>query len=171
MHTRWGAQNQPFQLSFNPTLRIEFQDSRVTSDGGLILVRELDGRLGLSDLIAQHIADSRSKNALFPLADLIRRSVYRRLAGYEEMNDAERLSHDPAFRLIGSEVDLGAWSRLHVPSALVRNAGHRQHRGPCLRRAGAERPTQQANGGARCCKTRQPQGWSGGGVRENWLPT
>ena len=128
-------------------------------------------RLGLSDLIAQHIADSRSKNALFPLADLIRRSVYRRLAGYEEMNDAERLSHDPAFRLIGSEADLGAWSRLHVPSALVRNAGHRQHRGPCLRRAGAERPTQQANGGARCCKTRQPQGWSGGGVRENWLPT
>ena len=40
------AQNQPFQLSFNPRLRIEFQGSRVTSDGGLLLVRELDKRLG-----------------------------------------------------------------------------------------------------------------------------
>jgi hypothetical protein len=42
------AQNQSFQLSFNPRLRIEFQGSRVTSDGGLILVRELDERLGFT---------------------------------------------------------------------------------------------------------------------------
>jgi hypothetical protein len=69
----------------------------------LILVRELDERLGFSDLIAQHITDPRGKNTQFPLADLIRQSVYRRLAGYEDVNDAERLSHDPAFRLIGSE--------------------------------------------------------------------
>src|SRR2546427_4641607 len=97
------AQNQPFQLSFNPRLRIEFQGSRVTSDGGLILVRELDERLGVSDLIAQHITDPRSKNTRFPLTDLVRQSVYRRLAGYEDVNDAERLCHDPTFRLIGSE--------------------------------------------------------------------
>ena len=37
-----------------------------------------------------------------PLADLLRQSVYSRLAGYEDMNDAERLSQDPTFRLIGS---------------------------------------------------------------------
>jgi DDE family transposase len=46
-------QNQPFQLSFNPSMRIDFQGSRVTSDGGLLLVRELDERLGLSALIAK----------------------------------------------------------------------------------------------------------------------
>jgi len=46
------AQNQPFQLSFNPALKIEFQGSRVTSDGGLLLVREMDERLGFSALIA-----------------------------------------------------------------------------------------------------------------------
>ena len=45
--------NRPFQLSFNPALKVEFQGSRVTSDGGLILVRELDERLGFSELIAQ----------------------------------------------------------------------------------------------------------------------
>lgn len=97
-------QNQPFQLSFNPSLKVDFQGSRVTSDGGLILVRELDERLGLGDLIAQHLTDSRrGKNTQLPLADLLRQSVYSRIAGYEDVNDAERLSQDPTFRLIGSE--------------------------------------------------------------------
>jgi hypothetical protein len=97
-------QNQPFQLSFNSSLKIDFQGSRVTSDGGLILVRELDERLGLGDLIAQHLTDSRrGKNTQLPLADLLRQSVYSRIAGYEDVNDAERLSQDPTFRLIGSE--------------------------------------------------------------------
>jgi len=96
--------NQPFQLSFNPSLKIDFQGSRVTSDGGLIVVRELDERLGFGELIEQHLTDSRrGKNTQFPLADLFRQSVYSRLAGYEDVNDAERLSQDPTFRLIGSE--------------------------------------------------------------------
>ena len=99
-----GKQNQPFQLSFNGLLKIDFQGSRVTSDGGLILVRELDERLGFGELIAQHLTDSRlGKNTQLPLADLLRQSVYSRVAGYEDVNDAERLSQDPTFRLIGSE--------------------------------------------------------------------
>ena len=52
-------QDEPFQLSFNASLKVDFQGSRVTSDGGLILVRELDQRLGLGELIAQHLSDSR----------------------------------------------------------------------------------------------------------------
>ena len=44
-------QNRPFQLSFNGSLKVAFQGSRITSDGGLILVRELDERLRLSELI------------------------------------------------------------------------------------------------------------------------
>jgi hypothetical protein len=95
---------QPFQLSFNTSLKVDFQGSRVTSDGGLILVRELDERLGFGALIEQHLTDSRrGKNTQFPFADLLRQSVYSRLAGYEDLNDAQRLSQDPTFRLIGSE--------------------------------------------------------------------
>jgi len=57
---------------------VDFQGARVTSDGGLILVRELDERLGLSELIEQYLADSRGKNAQIPLADLLRQpAVYR----------------------------------------------------------------------------------------------
>ena len=75
---------------------VAFQGSRVTSDAGLILVRELDERLG-------HLHDSRQGlNTQFRMADLLRQSVYSRLAGYEDLNDAARLSTDPTSRLIGS---------------------------------------------------------------------
>jgi hypothetical protein len=96
-------QNRPFQLSFNGLLKIDFQGSRITSDGGLILVRELDERLGVGELVERTLSDPRGSNTQLPLADLFRQSVYSRLAGYEDVNDAERLSQDPTFRLIGSE--------------------------------------------------------------------
>jgi len=96
-------EKQAFQLSFNRFLRVGFQGSKVTFNGGLVLVRELDERLGFSELIDEHLTDSRANNARFSFADLLRQSVYSRLAGYEDVNDTERLSQDPTFRLIGSE--------------------------------------------------------------------
>ncbi len=88
---------------------MDFQGSRVTSDDGLILLRELDEHLGFGDLVAQHLTDCRrGKNTQFPFANLLRQSVYSRLAGYEDLNDAQRLSQDPSFRLIGSEKN---WDR------------------------------------------------------------
>src|SRR6202046_1850950 len=98
------TQNRPFQLSFNSSLKVDFQGSRVTSDGGLVLVRELDERLGLSEFMERHLSDCRrGKNIQLPLADLLRQSIYSRLAGYADVNDAARLSQDPTFRLIGSK--------------------------------------------------------------------
>jgi hypothetical protein len=102
-------QSQPFQLSFNPSLRVDSQGSRVTSDRGLLLVCELDGRLGSSLLMAKHMTDDpRDKNTQLPLPGLLRPCIYSRLAGYEDMNDAERVSQDPTFRLISSEM---IWER------------------------------------------------------------
>ena len=96
-------QSRPIQLSFNASLKVGFQGSRVTSDGGLILVREPDEQLGFGELIEQYLTDSRGRNAQFCFADLLRQSVYSRLAGYEDLNDAECLSQDPTLRLISSE--------------------------------------------------------------------
>jgi hypothetical protein len=97
-------QGQPFQVSFNASLKIDFQGSRVTSDGGLILMRDLDERLGFGELIDRHLVDRRQgKNTQFPLADRLRQPVSSGLAGYEDVNDAERLAQDPTFHLIGSE--------------------------------------------------------------------
>src|SRR3989441_6528685 len=103
IHPVGEKQTKPFQFSFNGFLKVAFQGSRVTSDGGLILVRELDEHLGLSQLIERYLSDPRGTNTRLPLADLLRQSVYSRLAGYEDVNDAERVSADPTFRLIGSE--------------------------------------------------------------------
>ena len=102
--TQWvNYKPAPFQFTFNGFLKVAFQGSRITSDAGLILVRELDERLGLAGLIAAHLRDSRhGRNTQFRLPDLLRQSVYSRLAGYEDLNDAQRLSTDPTFRLIGS---------------------------------------------------------------------
>ncbi|MBV8360888.1 MAG: transposase [Deltaproteobacteria bacterium] len=84
-------------------MRVEFQGALVTSDGGLLLVHELDERLGFGELIERHLSEGRGKNTQLPLTDLVRQSIYSRLTGYEDVNDAERLSQDPAFRLIGSQ--------------------------------------------------------------------
>ena len=102
-------ETKPFQFSFNGLLKVNFQGSCLTSDGGLILVRELDERLGLGNLIDEHLSDSRQGlNTKFPLVDLLRQSVYSRLAGYEDLNDAVRVSADPTFRLIGTKKN---WDR------------------------------------------------------------
>ena len=62
-------------------------------------MRELDERFGFSELIARHLTDSRQrKNTQLPLADLLRQSVYSRIAGYEDVNGAVRLAQDPTFR-------------------------------------------------------------------------
>ncbi|MBI4637587.1 MAG: transposase, partial [Candidatus Rokubacteria bacterium] len=93
----------PARLSFNPQLRVEFRGATVTSDAGLLLPRELDERLGLSTLIDRYVTDPRTgHNRQFPLPDLFRQSIYSRLAGYEDTNDAERLAEDPAFRMLAS---------------------------------------------------------------------
>src|SRR5713226_639536 len=106
------------RLSFNPQLRVEFLGATVTSDAGLLLPRELDERLGLNTLIDRHLIDLRTgRNRQFVLADLFRQSVYSRLAGYEDTNDAERLAEDPTFRMLASrerrETSVALTSTLH----------------------------------------------------------
>src|SRR5216684_4243391 len=97
------AKAGPVRLSFNPKLRVEFHGATVTSDAGLLLPRELDEHLGLSALIDRYLSDPRTgHNRQFPLPDLFRQSIYSRLAGYEDTNNAERLAEDPTFRMLAS---------------------------------------------------------------------
>ena len=112
------AGSGPIRLSFNPQLRVEFCGATVTSDAGLLLPREMDERLGLGALIERHLADPRTgHNRQFPLPDLFRQSIYSRLAGYEDTNDAERLAEDPTFRMLASrerrETSVSLTSTLH----------------------------------------------------------
>jgi hypothetical protein len=89
------------RVTFDPRLKLEFHGSRVTSDAGLLAFRELDDALGLTELAGEVIADPRTgQNSRHTLIAQVRQSVFGRLAGYEDVNDADRLAHDPALRWI-----------------------------------------------------------------------
>ena len=89
------------RVDFNRRLKLEFHGSRITSDAGLLAYRELDDALRLTDLAGAALAECRrGKNTRHLLTGLFRQSVFGRLAGYEDVNDADRLAHDPAMRAV-----------------------------------------------------------------------
>src|ERR1700741_1257285 len=95
------ADRGALRLDFNRRLMLQFRGSAITSDAGLLAYRELDDTLGLTDTGADTLADARTgKNGRHRLAGLLRQSIFGRLAGYEDVNDAERLCRDPAIRWI-----------------------------------------------------------------------
>jgi Transposase DDE domain group 1 len=95
------ARKATIRLQFNPSMRLAFHGADITSDAGLLAYRELDNALGLTDIAEQCIQDSRNgKNTRHSLGAQLRQSVFSRLAGYEDTNDADRLAVDPAMRQI-----------------------------------------------------------------------
>jgi len=93
------AKNDDLRVSFDSRLKLKFLGSQITTDAGLLAYRELDEALGLTEMSADNLQDSRlGQNKQHGLVPLLRQSVYSRLAGYEDVNDAERLSVDPAMR-------------------------------------------------------------------------
>ena len=95
------ARQPPLRVSFDRRIKLEFHGARITSDGGLLAYRELDDTFGLTTIAALRLAEGRrGKNIRHRLLGLLRQAVYGRLAGYEDVNDAERLARDPAMRAI-----------------------------------------------------------------------
>ena len=93
------CQNSELRVGFNSRLKLKFVGSKITSDAGLLAYRELDEVLGLTEMCAGVLTDSRlGQNKQHGLVPLLRQSIYSRLAGYEDMNDAQRLAVDPAMR-------------------------------------------------------------------------
>ena len=95
------SSDTPLKLQFDRRVRLDFRGATITSDAGLLACRELDAALGLTETANDYIHESRTgRNVQHRLLPLLRQSVYSRLAGYEDTNDAERLAQDPAMRVI-----------------------------------------------------------------------
>jgi hypothetical protein len=112
-HPEGAGLQQADRVDFDRRVRLEFRGTQLSSDGGLLVMRELDDALGLSDLAATGLRDTRrGKNTVHRLDGLFRQSVFGRLAGYEDVNDAERLALDPVMRQVvgGRAVDAQAAS-------------------------------------------------------------
>ena len=95
------GEKAPLRVQFNPKVCLEFHGATITSDAGLLPIRELDEALGLTDTADGYLQESRTgRNIRHHLIPLIRQSIYSRLAGYDDTNDAQRLAQDPAMRVI-----------------------------------------------------------------------
>src|SRR5271167_549516 len=89
------------KFDFDRRLMLRFRGVVITSDAGLLAYRELDDALGLTDVAGDVLADARTgRNGRHRLVGLLRQSVFGRLAGYEDVNDADRLCRDPAMRWV-----------------------------------------------------------------------
>jgi hypothetical protein len=112
-HPQGARETGGGRLGFDRRVRLKFRGTQLSSDGGLLVMRELDDVLGLSDLASGALNDSRrGKNTVHRLDGLFRQSVFGRLAGYEDVNDADRLALDPVMRQVvgGRAVDAQAAS-------------------------------------------------------------
>jgi hypothetical protein len=94
------CQTEPLRPQFDRRLRLECHGANVTSDAGLLAYRALDDTRLLTDSAAGVLHDPRTgRNTRHRLAALLRQSLFRRLAGYENLNDAQRPRVDPAMRI------------------------------------------------------------------------
>src|SRR6516165_243157 len=100
-HPVGESESDALRLDFDRRLMLQFRASVVMSDAGLLAYRELDDALGLTTMAGERLADARTgRNGRHALVGLLRQSVFGRVAGYGDVNDAERLRHDPAMRRI-----------------------------------------------------------------------
>src|ERR1700737_4440318 len=105
------ADRGALRLDFDRRLMIQFRGSAITSDGGLLAYRELDDALALTASGGERLAEARTgKNRRHFLVGLLRQSVFGRLAGYEDVNDADRLCRDPTMRWGGGGAAPMGWA-------------------------------------------------------------
>jgi Transposase DDE domain group 1 len=91
-------------FGFQPKLIVDFAGGTLTTDAGVVLVREFDEQLGLTADVCGRIADTRDpRYVTHDVATLVRQRLYQIAAGYEDVNDATRLRHDPAFQVVAGD--------------------------------------------------------------------
>lgn len=96
------------QVASRRRVKFKFLGAQVTTDAGLLALRDLDGAFGFIDLGGGLLADCRlGKNKQHGLVAMLRQSIYSRLARYADINDDERRAVDPHMRrIVGGRASL-----------------------------------------------------------------
>src|SRR5215510_9364847 len=99
------TQRQQAPLNLAPvgakTVALDFDGGRLSSDAGVVLLKDIDTPLGLTRNLAAVLADPRDPRRIkFTLEDLIKQRVFQIAAGYEDANDSNTLRDDPIFKLL-----------------------------------------------------------------------
>ena len=119
-----------FQAVARRLVQARFDGGALTSDGGAVLLREVDRVTGLLSQFAACFRDARDPARLtHPVAALVRQRVYGLALGYEDLNDHDQLRHDPLFAVLAEAADLTAplagkstLNRLELSAATVEEA-------------------------------------------------
>ena len=95
-----GGQGWLFEPTFNRAIKVRKRDDRLTSDAGVLLVREAEHRLGLVESLAARMIDPRDPALVrYSLVELLRERLYAQSQGYRAQDDLDRLAHDPALKM------------------------------------------------------------------------
>ena len=142
-HPMGESKRDGLRVDFDRRLKLEFHGSKITSDGGLLAYRELDDALDLTEVAGTIFQDSRTgKNGWHGMTGQFRQSVFGRLGGYEDVNDADRLGRDPAMRVDCWWQGRRKTGCVHQPDEAVRDgaSGDRcEHRSPGWDERGVDR--------------------------------
>lgn len=130
MSTECTAGTLEFQAVTRRTVQARFDGGALTSDGGAVLLREVDRVTRILAQFAACFRDHREPTRItHPVAALVRQRVYGLALGYEDLNDHEHLRHDPLFAVLAEAADLTAplagkstLNRLELSAATVEDA-------------------------------------------------
>jgi hypothetical protein len=89
-----------FKTSAPLELEATFDGGRLTSDGGLVWLAEVDQELGLCEKVAHYVPEWRGPSVRHSLSTLVRQRVFQIACGYEDQNDSETLRSDPLLKLV-----------------------------------------------------------------------
>lgn len=94
------SQGWSFEPTFNRPVKVRASDDQITSDGGLLLLREADHQLGITEWLAARLDDPRRQDLIrCQLVELLRERLYAVALGYSAQDDADHPAHDSAMKL------------------------------------------------------------------------
>jgi len=106
MQTECNGTQLEFQEVGGRRVQADFNGGHITSDGGVLLLRELDERLGISRRFAACFEDHRDPDLIeHTVEELVRQRVYGLALGYEDLNDHDELRRDPLLAVAAGKVD------------------------------------------------------------------